>query len=47
MTNSIAIVLLALFLGFFVLDATMLHQGYALQLARVFVRFVEWLSFWR
>ena len=47
MTNTIAIVLLALFVGFFVLDAVALHQGFALQLARVFVRFVEWVSFWR
>ncbi len=46
-TNSVAIALLALILGFFLLDALVLHQGFALQLARTFVRFIEWVSFWR
>ena len=47
MTNGVAIALLALIAGFLALDALVLHQDYALQLARVFVRFVEWVSFWR
>lgn len=47
MTNTVAIALLALILGFFLLDGLVLHQGFALQLARTFVRFVEWVSFWR
>ena len=47
MTNGIAIALLGLIAGFFLLDAYVLHQGFALQLARGFVRLVEWLSFWR
>lgn len=46
-TNSIAIALLVMIAGFFLLDAYVLHQGFALQLARGFVQFVEWLSFWR
>lgn len=47
MTNSVALWLLGLILGFFLLDAYVLHQGFALQLARSFVEFVEWVSFWR
>ena len=46
-TNSIAIALLVMIAGFLLLDAYVLHQGLALQLARSFVQFVEWLSFWR
>ena len=47
MTNAVAIWLLVLIAGFFLLDAWVLHQGFALQLARTFVRFIEWVSFWR
>ena len=47
MTNTVAVWLLALIAGFFLLDAFVLHQGFALQLARSFMQFVEWLSFWR
>lgn len=47
MTNPVAIGLLVLIAGFFLLDVLVLHQGFVLQLARTFVRFVEWVSFWR
>lgn len=47
MTNSIAIALLLLIVAFFALDGLVLHQDFALRLARSFVEFIEWVSFWR
>lgn len=47
MTNTIAIVLIALIAGVLLLDAQVLHWNLPLVVAREFVRLVEWLSFWR
>jgi len=47
MTNSIAIVLAALIVGMFVLDATVLHLGLPVMLGRLVAQFIEWVSFWR
>lgn len=47
MTNTIAIVLLALIVGLLVLDAQVLHWGIPIAVGRAFVDFVEYLSFWR
>ena len=47
MTNTIAIALVLLIAGFFVLDATVLHWHAPLRVGQAFVQFVEYVSFWR
>lgn len=47
MTNSIAVGLFLAIVAFLALDGLVLHQDYALRLARTLVVFIEWVSFWR
>ncbi len=47
MTNTLALVLIALVAGLLLLDAQWLHWNLPLMAGREFVRLVEWLSFWR
>lgn len=47
MTNSIAIALLLLILGFFLADQLWLHWDLPLLVARSMDAFIEHVSFWR
>ena len=47
MTNTIAIWLAALILGFVLLDALVLQTGATLFLARQGIDFLQWIAFWR
>ena len=46
MTNGIALVLALMILALFVLDATVLHLGMAVEIGRLFAQLVDWVSFW-
>lgn len=47
MTNGIAVALLLAIAALLLLDHQVLHWNIPLIVAREFVRFVEYLSFWR
>lgn len=47
MTNIIALVLAALIVGLFALDASVLHWNLPLTIGRMVAHLIEWLSFWR
>lgn len=47
MTNQIAIALVVLIAGIFLIDATLFTGQLPLFLAKQFVSLVEYLSFWR
>lgn len=47
MTNALAIWIVALLAGFFLLDHFVLHLGAPLFLARKGVDLIEYLAFWR
>lgn len=47
MTNSIALVLALIVVGFFVLDAAVLHWNLPLLVGRQMLSLIEWVSFWR
>ena len=47
MTNRLALILTLLIVGLLVLDHQWLHWNLPLVVGRQFVRFVEYVSFWR
>jgi len=47
MTNSLALWLFGLILGFFLLDAFVLHWDTHYILMRKFIDLLTWLAFWR
>jgi hypothetical protein len=47
MTNALALVLIGLVAGFFLLDHFVLHIDAALFLGRRGLDLIEWLAFWR
>ena len=47
MTNALALWIVALIIGFFVLDAVFLHLGAPVFLARKGLDLLDYLAFWR
>ena len=47
MTNGLALTLVVLIAGFFLLDHFVLHWGAPLVAARQGLRLIDWLAFWR
>lgn len=47
MTNHIALVLGLLIVALFVADATLLHWNLPIQIGRMVLHLIEWVSFWR
>jgi len=47
MTNSLALWLFGLILGFFLLDAFVLHWDFHVILMRRLIDLLNWIAFWR